>query len=154
MTIKSSDLSPLTYMRGWGFLLFFRSSLKNGLNNAKRTLWVSTCWPGHLHRQRQGSHLWTPCPPTALWMRRGCFQWCRSIWRQIWEDIWLTGEDLCNTNFKESIKVLRFFLVFMRQLFVWVTEHDSSIAKLHDPIFAKTWTSKMLKIFAKKFTKN
>ena len=94
---------------GWGFLflLFFRSSLKNGLNNAKRTLWVSTCWPGHLHRQ--GSHLWTPCPPTALWMRRGCFQWCRSIWRQIWEDIWLTGEDLCNTNFKESIKVLRFF---------------------------------------------
>ena len=152
MTIKSSDLSPLTYMRGWGFLLFFRSSLKKGPNNAKRTLWVSTCWPGHLHRQ--GSHLWTPCPPTALWMRRGCFQWCRSIWRQIWEDIWLTGEDLCNTNFKESIKVLSFFWSsWGNSLF----ESRSTTAPLQNYMtlyLPKHGRQKYLKNLQKKLTKN
>ena len=35
---RSSDMRPLMYIRGWGCLFFFRSSMRNGLNDAKMTL--------------------------------------------------------------------------------------------------------------------
>ena len=42
---KSFDWNPLRYNRGWGCLLFWSIFSKNGLEDAKMTLWASICWP-------------------------------------------------------------------------------------------------------------
>ena len=45
MAIKTSDLRDLMYMSGCGCRFFLKSSLKNGLEEAKITLCASICWP-------------------------------------------------------------------------------------------------------------